>query len=159
MTNDHGDELDSILDAALSEYSNAEPRAGLESRILRRVQSAPPERQWWPIAGLALIAAVAALIVFVRLPARDVPAALALTPPAVPPVAEVVFPKKTPASRPAVHRAQEAHEFPMPVPLTPEERALLRFVEQQPEGAREALVQSAQIDPITIAPLEIEGLQ
>jgi hypothetical protein len=59
------DELDSMLDAVLAKYAAAEPRAGLEDRILANLQAERdrvPNRAWWrwSVAG-----ALAALLVVV----------------------------------------------------------------------------------------------
>jgi hypothetical protein len=56
-------------------------------------------------------------------------------------------------------RLPNVRKLSPPEPLTPEERALLRFVQSQPEQAREVLSQTAQIEPLTIEPLRIEKLQ
>ena len=92
--------------------------------------------------------------VWIVMPTRDVPLpVLSLTPPPVPAVAQVVYPKTpSPAAKPRILPAAR------PLPLTAEERALLRFVQSQPEQARAALVLSAQIEPLTIEPLKIEEL-
>ena len=39
--------IDEKLDAALREYSNREPRPGMERRVLSRVQASPARRSWW----------------------------------------------------------------------------------------------------------------
>ena len=61
------DEFDRIMSDALSEYREAEPLAGLEDRVLRRVQQqSGRQRLWWRwsfAAGLAVaLLAVAAWI-------------------------------------------------------------------------------------------------
>jgi hypothetical protein len=53
----------------------------------------------------------------------------------------------------------EVKKFSAPEPLTAEERALLRFVQSQPEQAREVLSQTAQIEELAIEPLKIDKLQ
>src|SRR5690349_17397898 len=62
MTNPH--DPDSIVDAALREYSRHEPLRGLEERILQRIQTAPAARQswWWAVWVLATTIAVAVLL-------------------------------------------------------------------------------------------------
>jgi hypothetical protein len=152
--NKHPENLDAILDAALHGYSNAEPRPGLEQRVLRRIQTAPGVRRSWWKFGWAAAPVCLAFFFWMVWPTRDVPrAVLSLAPPPVPAVARVIYPK-TPArdAKPRILRAK-------PLPLTAEERALLRFVQEYPEQARAALVLSAQIEEIAIKPLEIEALQ
>jgi len=55
------DELDRILDAALAKYVAAEPREGLEGRLLsslRAEQTRVPDRAWWQGRVMAALAAV-----------------------------------------------------------------------------------------------------
>jgi hypothetical protein len=57
--------LDNILDEALSEYREAEPLAGLEDRVLQRLQSRPQERlamrwKWGAVAACAALLAIMA---------------------------------------------------------------------------------------------------
>src|SRR5262249_26271308 len=55
------EDLDRWLDLALRERANAEPRAGLEDRVLARLATEPPRTIiWWPA-----VAAVAVLLVVV----------------------------------------------------------------------------------------------
>src|SRR3954468_1725720 len=78
--------IDELLDAGLAGYSDVEPRAGLEGRILTRLSSvaAEPEQKtwlrWWPAWGLALAAAIA-LIFFVPIPTARVPQEFAVKSP------------------------------------------------------------------------------
>lgn len=66
-------DLDHILDEALSEYHDAEPLSGMEDRILRRcaVQSQPSSRRWMWV--LATAAAATAMVVAVWLGLRERP--------------------------------------------------------------------------------------
>ncbi|MGD0309053.1 MAG: hypothetical protein ABSC02_07165 [Acidobacteriota bacterium] len=41
--------IDEWLDTALSEYGRAEPRAGMEARIVERLRSRPIRRSWWRV--------------------------------------------------------------------------------------------------------------
>jgi hypothetical protein len=62
-------QLDHLLDSLLSQYSAAEPRPGLETRVLARLaesakdNQAPVRRPWWFIAGAGIAAATAALMI------------------------------------------------------------------------------------------------
>jgi len=146
--------LDSILDSALREYSNHEPRVGLEGRILRRVQSAPNARRLWP----KLLPALAAIALAIAILHRDPPK----TQPLLPEISRTVeTPPPVFFQQPVVKRRKlpKRKPFAEPEPLTAEERALLRFVQSHPEQAREALSLSARIEEITIEPLKIEELQ
>ena len=54
-------ELDEALDAALAKYAAAEPRTGLEERILASLRASPreaPVRSWWRWSAVAAAAAV-----------------------------------------------------------------------------------------------------
>jgi hypothetical protein len=62
MTNH--DQFDDLLDHALTEYRDAEPLAGLEDRVLQRLQSQPAERRnvrwlWGAIATCAALVLIA----------------------------------------------------------------------------------------------------
>src|ERR1700757_4524333 len=59
MANRNQDELDRALDAALAKYV-AEPRAGLEERVLANLRAETArgaERAWWRWGVLAFVAA------------------------------------------------------------------------------------------------------
>jgi hypothetical protein len=58
-------EFDRWLDAALRAGANAEPRIGLEDRVLARLRAEPPRKQfaWWPV----LIPATAVFVIAVAL--------------------------------------------------------------------------------------------
>src|SRR5438067_641439 len=55
------DDLDRTIDAALAKYAAAEPRSGLDERVLANLRSAAPaaNRTWW---RWSLAAAVAAML-------------------------------------------------------------------------------------------------
>ena len=58
--------VDDILDAALRNYSRAEPLSGLENRVLRRLHENPPKSSWltgwhWTAMGAVGTLAVVAL--------------------------------------------------------------------------------------------------
>jgi hypothetical protein len=66
-------QIDEMLDSLLASYSSAEPRPGLETRILANIRDAEgreASRGWWNLkwvwAGMAFALAVAILIVFSR---------------------------------------------------------------------------------------------
>lgn len=68
MANQERDDPDQLLDAALVRYAAAEPRAGLEDRILANLRAEGgrlPGRQWWQWSLAAAVAAV--LVVAVAL--------------------------------------------------------------------------------------------
>ena len=65
----YGDEFDNILDKALSEYRDAEPLAGLENRVLQRLQLQAGRRQklWWQWSAAALTPAILAIAILMGL--------------------------------------------------------------------------------------------
>ena len=157
MMNEHPDRLDLILDAAIRDYSNAEPPAGFERRMLRQIQATRPRRSGRKFGWQLALAAIG-LIVWIALPVRRVsPPALALLPPPVP--RPVQFPAPAPAPRRTRSRQSPRREDPEPFPVTPEERVLQRFVQEQPAQALAVLSQPAGIKELTIEPLEIKELQ
>jgi len=164
--------IDDLLDSALKQYGAAEPRAGLEDRVLaamqaegRRVESRT--WSWWPAAiacALLLLSISAALLV--RNHHRDTSAAKSHAPAASaarpsPEQARGNVPEKesgkvTAKANPrglrdghprqsGVHGpSQPPHmeQFPSPRPLSEQEILLARLVEQFPREA--AMIARAQ---------------
>jgi hypothetical protein len=158
------DEFDNILDEALAEYREAEPLAGLEGRVLRRLaEPVQRRRAWWGwsfAAGLPM--ALLALATWFELrdpPYQPLPTYQASTeqrspspqtgrehadfrnakPPAYPegfPPGTLTQPRRASsrtASPGGAHRGRRS-QFPSPVPLTSEERALLALANTDPEA-------------------------
>jgi hypothetical protein len=69
--NDH-EQLDKILDAALSEYRGAEPLAGLEDRVLQRLRLQPERRlvSWSKWGAIAVCAALVLIVAWFGLGTR-----------------------------------------------------------------------------------------
>ncbi|MCE5306786.1 MAG: hypothetical protein LLG20_04015 [Acidobacteriales bacterium] len=160
MNGDERGELDRKLDAALAEYANIEPPAGMEQRILARVREAGGSGRihWWRWVAAAVPALAGLLAVFVYrdLPPVAPPSPVALSVPQAPALVRPVV-KRVSRPRPAPLPKREV--FPTPTPLSPEERALLQLVAQSPEKAREVLtpVEPKPIEPIVIEPLNNGG--
>lgn len=160
MRDEPKDELDSILDGALRDYSNRQS-VGLEWRVIARLHSTSSmsRSRWW--IGWALIPVALAVIALVvntasheRPKVQPQPSVarvvqLPAPPPSVPVIAKAA-PKSAKAPRPK--------RVPEPETLTPGERALLRFARRDPEQARELFADSGQIKELTIEPLKIEAL-
>ena len=170
-------ELDRVLDAALSSYSAAGPE--FEERLLRSLASAEDarmrqRRRWlsWAIAipGLACLLIAVMLVLHPRRRQIDTPQQ-AQGAPAVPrgtgQEIAAVSPK---AAATRTHRTRSTlrdvpaevaklpkrEMFPTPQPLTPAEQAFVRYVGSAPEKDRRALLQAqAQQD----APLEISAIK
>lgn len=68
----HNDESDKVLDDALAEYREAEPLAGLEQRVLRRVRLQADRRRklLWRWSALTAAAAALAIVVWIGITAR-----------------------------------------------------------------------------------------
>ncbi len=173
-------DLDRLIDVVLGTYAEAD--SGLERRVLARVgagRTLKPRfgRMVWA-AGLA--AAVCLLLIFVLvhprlvhapdMNARNTPTlqrrpetAVRATPP--------IMQRRSGSTRKLrpEHGAVTSLDaglpkqemFPMPRPLSPEERALAEFAARAPEAERESLIE-AQIqsdEPIAIAAIRIEPIQ
>lgn len=162
------DDLDNLIDGALAEYSAAEPLAGLEQRVLNRVQSERPARKprwWWAVAFVASVLAAVAIGVLARKPEALPIAAVAPPPVVVAPVSAAVVPSATRRRPPKPRRAAGARAlpkrgvFPTLSPLSREERLLVQLAESSPQLLLAQPVDEIQIKPIEIAPLQIDGGQ
>jgi hypothetical protein len=163
------EELDRILAAGLADYTAAEPRNGLEQRVLAHVRAAdrPSMGGWWrwavavPVVAALLITAVVfrpkpharATVATVQPPAVPERTPVRHVPPAVRPRRLV---RRVTAQQPALSRRDQ---FPVPSPLSPEEKALVDLVRRFPEQAREAASagppRSLEIKPIEIPEITI----
>jgi hypothetical protein len=164
MSNDDRDNIESLLDDALASYARPGPRPGLERRILDRIHADTGPRWAFPRWVWAIPAAVGLLWAGV-LWNRHV------APPARVPVAHVAAARAVPPSRQEtpriVHRPHSRRvlprlpQFPAPVPVTNEERALLAFVTHAPKEAQESLIEAEQqsVEPIRIEEIKIQPLQ
>lgn len=159
------DDLDRLLDSALSAYVDAPPRPGLEQRVLRHAREgrAPGRgiraRSWaWSIPVLAAV-----LAIWVRVPREPGPPPpphLALT------VPSRVSDQPTPRAPtgPAIHSHRHALPkrgvFPTPSPVSNEERALLLFAARHPDQMAAIAVNAARAaEPVRIEPLYIQPLE
>jgi hypothetical protein len=163
------DDLDKVIDGALAAYSQAEPLAGLESRVLTRVRTAKTaRRRLWRWALPVPVLAAILVAVLTRKPepvpvARIAPPPVtvespALAPPAVPRHFAARPPARTP--RPFVRAGLPKQEmFPTPSQLTKEERLLVELAQSHPYELTARPVEAIEIKPIQIAPLQIDGGQ
>ena len=158
------EEIDRILDAALSNYSSPEPRPGLEQRVLYRVRSEGGAGGFacrlWRWRWAAVFPAAACLLVFAlyRDSAPEPPRVTrTIRNPAPQPTPEppkvAVRKHRTTAKRLSLPKRDQ---FPTPAPLTNEERAWMDFVTRSPEQAREVAVHAAEWGK---APIQIEEIQ
>jgi hypothetical protein len=183
MRSNQPDELDKLLDEALASYSSQEPRPGLEQRVLRRVRAAGTPRRfgWWrwaiavPVFASLLPLAVTHLVKPPAIAHRVKPQAATvernLSSAEAPTTTDVAPTEPRPAAprpahrvvnRPVVARSPlpKLGVFPLPVPLPPEERALVDLVTRFPNQAREVLIEADQRSrqPIEIRRIEIPPL-
>jgi hypothetical protein len=157
-------QLDQWLYSALKQYGEAEPRAGLEGRVLANLRAAnvraSAKRTWWPvwaavaagiaIAGVSFVAfgnkSAKKETVAVQRPSLRLPKAPIATSPA--PVL-ISSASRKPAHRPSV-RAVKAPEprldqFPAPRPLTQQEEMLISYVEGRPQEAGQVAQAQAEL--------------
>jgi len=152
------DELDRLLDAALAKYAAVEPRPGLEERVLANLNAERPQlgRFWWRwgLAGaLAVVLIMAAALAWKSyVPSKPIIAnhsaeTAPLPPTQAPQVAHNNAKRQTTR---AVHKVAHLEPvagpkldvFPSPQPLSEEELALARYVQDFPSDAK--LVAQAQ---------------
>jgi hypothetical protein len=164
------DELDRRIDNALAGYAGAEPLAGLEERVLRRVRVASRRRAFGWAAAIAVAAALVVTVIVVRAPhhvgskSHDVARVETSLPPRPTPVVEKprVVPNRRVKSRLArLEPLPKLEQFPTPVPLTAEERALVAFVTRYPKEAQQAFedLRKRSEEPIEIQPIQIPSLE
>lgn len=166
--------LDELLDSALSAYSSAEPRPGLETKILAQVReasgkAASPSRNWrWLWAGA--VAAVAVLLIAlwmgrqVQSPTNNV--VHTQEPPArhspklenSPPVTAANPPNQRRRQHGALRpqavamAAPRQPVFPTPTPLSEQEKLLLSYYAHTPR--EELIAQSRPDEPSPVAAAE-----
>jgi hypothetical protein len=160
------DDLDNLIDSALSAYSRAEPLAGLETRVLQRVRTQQMSRRrlWrWAPAVPVLAAILIAVLVYKPRPvtvAKVAVPAVIVEPPRPSPaaVAGHVAPPVAKTRRPSLPGEPPKRKlFPTPSPLTTEERLLVELAESHPQELAARPAEEIDIKPIQIAPLQIGG--
>jgi hypothetical protein len=170
-------DLERMIDAALPGYSSAEPRPGLEERVLARALDAKPRvpRISWQL--WFAVPAFAVLLIFLILPrthhqplrpiqsssanlpttVRSAPETIAA--PHVVPTAKKAHPRLSPTVLAAEPRSLPRLEvFPSPSPLTAEEQTLVAYSRAQFQALQTKPNTDVEIDPIYLAELEIEPL-
>ena len=155
------DELDRMLDTALERYSKVEPLAGLPERILFRVRSQRrSSMKGWIAAGAVATALLASMFAVhvARRPKNELIAQ---------PKQLVAQTRDTPQAVPVVVR-RRAHRrnrypisakqpvFPLPTPMTPEEKSLAILASQK-RGSFPDL--DKDMEPIVIAPVEVKPIE
>jgi len=160
-------QIDDMLDSLLANYSSAEPRPGLETRILAGLQGAAENESlagWWNFKWLWAGAVAAAIIVAAVLiggrhriePPKHVMAktSSAIPEPAIQPHAPIapketvrIYRRKSRATKQpqnaALALSQRPTVFPTPTPLSEQEQLLLRYMTFTP---REELIAQSHPD-------------
>jgi len=161
MVDKRQNELDRMLDTALAKYAAAEPRPGLEDRVLAHLRAEHtriPVHGWWPWSVAAVLAVI---IVAVALALRSGESshpvvtnhpALATQSPNQPATQVAsngegsgIRPPEASAVRKAVPQGTHPHfpiavqpkldQFPSPQPLSEQEKILANYVAEYPEHA------------------------
>ena len=158
--------LDELLDSSLARYAQAEPRPGLEGRLLARLRSEPEPAfaawRWLPMAAAAVLAFAAVLYFVSGRESRAPEVAVQPKPAVAPTVTAPQAPQKT--SAPAVARrtgqqpaaphalvgaaSARRQQFPSPAALSEQEAALVRFVSQTPREELQVLARQNRAEPI-----------
>jgi hypothetical protein len=173
--------VDEMLRASLRHYASAEPRPGLEGRVLAGVQSrqraARHRAAWaWAIGATAVAAMVVLFVIHgprhqtVQLPVTaKAPANVAA--PAVAEIARPAQPLLPHHTRPSTARSwvdRRPQQFPTPRPLSEQEKLLLVYAESlktssadsawkpDQDSARELEIPALSITAIKIEPLTPE---
>jgi hypothetical protein len=163
-------QMDEVLDSLLANYSSAEPRPGLETRILANLRDAPgrealrgPWNFRWLWAGTAVVAAIVVALVLIGrggyAPQPPNAVVQARQPVSSQPEIQSVGPE-TANTIPASHRkklapthhqdvnlalSQRPSVFPTPTPLSEQERLLLSYYSRTPR--EEMIAQSHPDEP------------
>jgi len=152
MAANDNDRFDQWLDSALKEYGNAEPRAGLEGRIMANLEprSRSFVRRGWTFA-IASIAACAVFFTVSRIESpRPTPIDLVPVPSSIsesvvqmsnansfPSAKRTALPKVRRRTRSAARLSatRRLDHFPSPRPLTDRELALAKYAQNFPKEA------------------------
>ncbi|HYL93407.1 MAG TPA: hypothetical protein VEW69_09650 [Alphaproteobacteria bacterium] len=164
--------LDPLLDSLLASYSDAEPRPGLETRIVANLRAQAAERSspWWhrPLvwisAGAAAVIATAILAFMSRAALTDVgpkpdlqskapsvqtPAPAPVMKADVPPIpangSQLALRHQT-RKPPVIAADNRPAVFPTPAPLSEQEKLLFRYLAGTP---REEIIAQSRPEPET----------
>jgi hypothetical protein len=168
--NGKSQKIERWLDAGLKKYTDVEPRAGLEVRILAGVRTEPRYARWqWntAITAAALIIVVSIFLRVYRKPELGSRSAISNN---ISPSAGTVSKPAPPlrlATSSRVHSKprepeMRAGQFPTPRALTPPEEWLLAYVNQNPSEAlavastQEKMASNLQVEALHISRLNIE---
>ena len=178
------DELDFLINSALSTYAEPDAEPGLEDRILARIAAdgVPLQRRRWLPWAIALPIAAGLLVLLVLSAYRQKEPQLAQH-------LQVPLTQQTEVANAGrelstIHRRENAggglrpphtrgnidagravllpkrEVFPTPKPLSPEEQAFVEFAAKAPETDRKLFIEAQKRDdaPLSIAAIEIQPL-
>ncbi len=171
-------ELDELIDAALPEYSEAEPQPGLEQRTLAHALAEGTRRKPRAWGWVLAIPSIACLLVFLFLTtrhnpshsaldvtAKNTPATTAATPGGM--VSQAASSQQRREARPGRLATQlptqraplpKQDVFPSPASLTAEEQAMMAFANAQAIVPPPTAQAEIEISETHIAELEIKPL-
>ena len=171
------EDLDRWLDVVLRERANAEPRGGLEERVLARLSAEPPRTIiWWPaVAAVSVLLVVVIALVVIhprrqepviankQYPAisdkssggRDATCCVSTTPRAVRPLRR----HRRPESPDASDSLPKLATFPAPRAATTEERLLARLATRQGSYEIANISNDVRLKDLSIPELRIEPME
>jgi hypothetical protein len=157
------DDLDLMLDQALSSYCEVEPRPGIEARVLHRVRTVRRGMRWLWLVPVPLVLALGFAFEFraVEPPSPVSIAVIAHAPSSVTPVEVHRVSVRRQHRKPIVPMVASLPKmdvFPTPAPLTPEEEALVLVTTGHSMDAQ-ILAEQREIEPIQIPELRIDALK
>jgi len=174
--NPHPDDFDYLLDRALTSYTKAEPRSGLEQRVLHQVTAETPtdraiDRKWtrfrW--AGLVVAASAAGTLAAILFYPQPRPRTVTLSqnplhqnsPKPVPasPIASLTSMPVRVRHRQSLGRAVPTEPSVALLDPTTQEKLLARFVSaHRSEALAVAKAQAALDQPIAVRPLDVHPI-
>ena len=170
--------VDELLEAALRNYAGAEPRSGLEGRVLAgvraRQQAARRRTAWAWAVGVAGVAAMVTLLVFYWPHRQPAPLPVTAKVPAIPSapmvakaasVVQPTMPRRPVRPAAATTVDWRPQQFPTPRPLSEQEKLLLAYVQALKNSPAAAAPEAnpqpehdLEISPLSIAAIKIEPL-
>lgn len=164
--------VDDLLDSALARYAQAEPRPGLEGRLVARLRSEPEPRafswRWMPAAAAAVVVFAAFLYFAGSRESRTLEIVkqtkLTIAPAVTPP--QVTLESLPTGNRPVVKQPSARvlastpaprEQFPTPLALSEQEQLLVHFVKQTPPQELQALARQNRAEPIKV--LRVDALE
>jgi hypothetical protein len=162
------DDLDVMLDRALSSYTPAHPRLGLEDRVRARLDSAAGSAHGakripmlWVWAAVTALAVVLLVAITLRPHARPAPANLAAAPsrPSIPLIPTIQIPDRHPAIALANPPAKLPVNRTRPLRLTPRQPSQEELIAQLLVNGPKAIASLAQDDDKLEKPINIQPLQ